>query len=231
MNLMPFVILIVMFLLGINGRTRGVVNYKFPIERIVFSMAVMPYAAVFIKSKMVAFMPEMVAAILGVLIGLVVVFAVFTFLFGRIAKIPEYESTGADKTLGFIVGAVKGFAVMCAIIMLYAIMFADLILPKLVTMNMKENFANNRIENSIEYYRYTVYKVFAKAKSLDVADATSTTKNFYSGKTKIDLKKGAQENFSGKTIVDTTVPGYVRWSTRDYTPEPEKPAEPEQEKK
>lgn len=231
MNLMPFVILIVMFLLGINGKTRGVVNYKFPIERIVFTLAIMPYAAVFIKSKLTAFMPEMVAAILGVLVGLVVVFAIISFIYGRIAKIPEYESTGADKAFGFIGGVIRGFAVMCAIIMLYAVIFADILLPKMVTMNMKENFANNRIENSIEYYRYTVYKVYAKAKSSNVADLTSTTKNFYSGKTEIDMKKGAQENFQKKTIVDTTVPGYVRWSTRDYTPDPVKPAEPVKEKK
>lgn len=231
MNLMPFVILIVMFMLGINGRTRGVVNYKFPIERIVFSLAVMPYAAVFIKSKMVAFMPEMVAAVLGVLIGLVIVFFIFTFIFGRIAKIPEYESTSTDKVLGFIGGAIKGFAVMCAIILLYAVIFADLVLPKMVTMNMKENFANNMIEDSIEYYRYTAFKVYAKAKSANVANLTQSSKAFYAGETKNDISIGNTNNSEVKRIVDTTVPGYVRWSTRDYTSEPEKPAEPEKEKK
>lgn len=222
MSIMPFLILIVMFMLGINGKTRGVVNYKFMIERIIFSLAIMPHAANYIKLQLISFVPAWLAAALGVVFGLIIVFGIITFIYGRIAKIPEYEYTGADKTIGFITGAIRGFAVMCGVIALYALIFADLILPKMITMNMKENFANNMTEQSIEYYRYTVYKIYAKAKSIDVADATSTTKNFYSGKTEIDLKKGAQDNLKGRTIVDTTVPGYIRWSIRDYSPEPEK---------
>jgi len=231
MNLMPFVILIVMFMMGISGKTRGVVNYKFPIERIVFTLAIMPHVAVFIKSKLVAFMPEMVAAILGVLTGLVIVFLIITLIYGRIAKIPEYEYTGADKTLGFIGGMIRGFAIMCVIIMLYGVAFSDLFMPKMVTMNIKENFANNRIENSIEYYRYTVYKIYAKAKSTNIADLTQSSKEFYAGNTKNEITISNTDNSEVKRIVDYTVPGYVRWTSRDYTPEPEKPAEPVVEEK
>jgi len=216
MSIMPFVILIVMFMLGISGKSRGVVNYKFALERIVFTLAIMPGISEFIKSKLTGIVPDMLASIIGVIFGLIIVFGIITFIYGKIAHIPEYEYTSSDRTLGFITGAIRGFAVICLLIMFYGISFLDTVLPGAVTMNMKENFANNRIENAVEYYRSSVYKVYKKASSSGVTD-------LYQGKSEL-LKED-----------NTYIAGYIKWSSRDYTAAPEIPAEaekaPEAEKK
>lgn len=219
MVIMTFVILIVMFFLAINGKNRGVVNYKFTLETVVLTLVIMPNLAVFIKEKLIAFLPEMLAAILGVVLGLIIVFLTLIFILGKIAKIPEYEYTSSDKTLGFFTGALKGFTACCALIAIYGITFVDLKLPSVVTKNMKENFANNRIQNSIEYYRYTVYKIYRKAKSSDVSSLTQSSREYYGGEVDIDISKGrAKKNpLKNTTLVDTSIAGYVKWVSRDYS--------------
>ncbi len=216
MNLMPFIILILMFMMGINGKSRGVVNYKFALERIVFTLAIMPGIAEFIKSKLIDVAPELLASIIGVVFSLVIVFGIITFIYGKIANIPEYEYTSSDRTLGFITGAIRGYAIACLLVMLYGISFLDTVLPGAVTMNMKENFANSRIENAVEYYRFPIYRIYKKSSSSGVSD-------LYQGKSKL-LKE------------DTSyIAGYIKWSSRDYSAAPEIPAEtekaPEAEKK
>jgi len=208
MNLMPFVILIVMFMMGISGKSRGVVNYKFALERIVFTLAIMPGIAEFIKSKLTGMVPDVLASIIGVFFGLIIVFTIITFIYGKIAHIPEYEYTSSDRTLGFITGAIRGFVIVCVLIMFYGVSFLDTVLPGAVTMNMKENFANNRIENAVEYYRFSVYKVYKKASSSGVTD-------LYQGKSEL-LKED-----------NTYIAGYVKWSSRDYSAAPEAPADTE----
>ncbi len=211
MNLMPFMILIVMFMLGINGKSRGVVNYKFALERIVFTLAIMPKPAELIKGFLADLVPETLAAIIGVVFGLIIVFMIATIVYGKIAKIPEYEYTSSDLVLGFITGAVRGFVIIMAVIMLYALSFADIVLPKAVTMNVKENIANSAMENSIEYYRYSIFKVYKKASSSGVSD-------LYQGK-----KALLQEDTS-------ILAGYVSWTERNYTEAPPKPVQEEKSK-
>jgi uncharacterized membrane protein required for colicin V production len=172
----------------------------------------MPGIAVFIKSKLAGLIPETLAAIIGVVFGIIIVFAILTIVYGKIAKMPEYEYTSGDRTLGFITGAIRGIAIICAIIMIYGLSFSDTVLPKTLTMNMKENFANNRIENSIEYYRYSIYKVYKKASSSDVSDLYQGKKDFLAEDT-------------------SYLAGYVSWADRDYTPSTPKPEEPAKDSK
>lgn len=195
MNLMPFIILIVMFFLGTNGRNRGVVNYKFTVERIVLTLAIMPSLAMFIKEKLIAYMPELLAAIIGVVFGLLLVFLILTTALGKITKIPEYEYTASDKTLGFFVGTLKGFCILTFFIMLYGISFIDIVAPEVLNINFKNNFINSRVENSIEYYRKSIYSVYKKTSSAGVED--------------LYAKKG-QSN-----VIDLS--GYVKWAQSPFT--------------
>jgi uncharacterized membrane protein required for colicin V production len=198
MNIMPFVILIAMFFLGTNGRNRGVVNYKFTMETIVLTIIIMPKLAVFGKDKLMPFMPEMLAAIITLIFSLIIVFLTVNFLLTKIAKIPEYEYTPTDRMLGFFVGAFKGFCLMSLVIMLYGITFADIVLPETVNRNFKNNFSNSLSKNSTEYYRESIYGVYARTKGAGVED-------LYGGKS-VERKA-------------TDLSGYKPWNSSSGIPE------------
>ncbi|MBU4485890.1 MAG: CvpA family protein [Candidatus Delongbacteria bacterium] len=201
MNLMPFVILILMFFVAINGKNRGIVNYKFSIEKIVLTLVIMPSSAIFIKEKLIAFMPDLLAAIIGVISSLLIIFLILTFVLSKITKIPEYEYTSADKMLGFFAGLLKGFCIMAFFIMFYGVSFLDRVefIPDAVDNNFRDNFINARIENSIEYYRKSVYSVYAKTTSAGVED--------------LYKKKGAS------SVVDLS--GYTKWAQSSFAPKQE----------
>jgi uncharacterized membrane protein required for colicin V production len=165
---MTVVILVFMFFMAINSRNRGVVNYKFTIEITVLTILGMPPIATLLKEKLSDFVPEMLASIIGVVLGLMIVFLVLTYILGKIAKIPEYEYTSTDKMLGFFTGLIKGFCIMAFLIFLYGITFIDIIAPEILNMNFKQNFVNSKIENSIEYYRSSIYKVYIRMKGAGV---------------------------------------------------------------
>ncbi|MFO7811051.1 MAG: hypothetical protein R6V47_06750, partial [Candidatus Delongbacteria bacterium] len=76
MIIMSFIILIVMFLMGINGKSRGVVNYKFSLEKTVLTLIFMPIPAVFIKNKLIEVLPETLSAVIGVILSLTVIFLI-----------------------------------------------------------------------------------------------------------------------------------------------------------
>jgi uncharacterized membrane protein required for colicin V production len=192
MNVMPFVILIAMFFLGINGKNRGVVNYKFPIETLVLTLVFMPKIAVLGKDKLSAFIPELFASIIGIVFGILIVFFLANFILTKIAKIPEYEYTQADRMLGFIAGAFKGFCIMILLIMIYGVTFADTVAPDGLTRNFKQNFANTISAGSTEYYRSSIYSVYAKTKGAGVED-------LYGGKS--EVRKAAD------------LSGYVPWDS------------------
>ncbi|NOR45531.1 MAG: hypothetical protein GQ534_08085 [Candidatus Delongbacteria bacterium] len=206
--MMSIAILVVMFFLGMVGKGRGVVNYKFTIEKIVLTLLFTPFLAIFAKAKLIAFIPEMAAGIAGAILGLVIVFIIVGLILGKIAKIPEYEDTGADHSLGFVAGVLKGFILMAFLIFMYGISFADIKLPGMVTQQMKNNFINSRIENSIEYYRTSIFSAYRSAKSADVGELSTSSSEY----------------------TDVSIVAYVPWAG-NYTvvltadPEPEKKEE------
>ncbi|MDA3885848.1 MAG: CvpA family protein [Candidatus Delongbacteria bacterium] len=207
--MMSIAILVVMFFLGMVGKGKGVVNYKFTIEKIVLTLLLTPLLANFVKGKLVAFIPEMAASISGVVLGLVIVFIIIGLILGKVAKIPEYEDTGADHSLGFVAGVLKGFILMAFLIFMYGISFADIKLPGMITQQMKNNFVNSRIENSIEYYRTSIYAAYRSAKSTDVGELSSSSDQYS----------------------DTSVVSYVPWAGNYISPPEETKPEPEKEKK
>jgi len=206
--MMSIVTLITMLFLGFNGKNRGVINYKFAIEKFVLTLGLMPNLATFAKDKLVAFMPETLAAVLAVILGIVIVFSLLTLILGKITKIPEYEYTGTDRMLGFFLGMLKGFCVIAFMIMFYGIFFIDTVIPEGVTKHVKENFVNSRMDESIDYYRTTVYSIYVKASGARVED-------LYVSKEEL--------------LKETEVKNYVPW-TDGYVYVPPKPA-PEKEKK
>lgn len=208
MNIMPFVILIAMFFLGINGKNRGVVNYKFAIETIVITLVFLPKIAVFGKDRLSAFVPGTLALIISVIFGILFVFLLTNFILTKIAKIPEYEYTPADRMLGFIAGAFKGFLLMVLFVIIYGVSFADTVAPDGLTKNFKKNFANTISAGSIEYYRSSIYSVYAGTKGAGVED-------LYGGKS-VERK-----------AVDMS--GYVPWDA-PYVPSVPKKDVPETKK-
>lgn len=203
--MMSIVAFIAMIFFGFNGKNRGVVNYKFTIEKFVLTLGLMPNLAEFGRNKLVQFMPETLAAVLGVILALFIVFSMLTFVLGKITKIPEYEYTGADKMLGFFVGMLKGFCVIAFLIMFYGISFLDSVSPEFLTKNMKENFVNSRMNESIDYYRTTVYSLYVKSSGASVED-------LYASKAEL--------------LKETKVTNYIPW-TEGYVYVPPKP-EPEE---
>lgn len=210
---MSIVILVVMFFLAMVGKGKGVVNYKFPLEKVIFTLLFLPVFANFAKGHLVSFVPEMAAAIIAAVLGLIIVFIIVGYLLNLITKVPKYEDTGSDRFMGFIAGLIKGYVLFAMIILIYAGAFADIAAPSMITHQIKYNFINNKIENAVEYYRQTIYSVYRSAKSQDVTNLTSKSDDYYKGRTKIDIKgKGAEENnLKGKVLVDTSVAGYVPW--------------------
>ena len=206
--MMSIAILVVMFFLGMVGKGRGVVNYKFTIEKIVLTLLFTPLLANFAKAKLVAFIPEMAAGIAGVILGLVIVFIIIGLILGKIAKIPEYEDTGADHLWGFIAGALKGFVLMAFLIFMYGISFTDAKAPGMVTQQIKSNFINSRIENSIEYYRTSIFSAYRAAKSSDVSELSGT-----------------------EEYVDISVAAYIPWAGNYISAPEETMPEPEKVKK
>lgn len=197
---MSIVIIVVMFFLAMVGKGKGVVNYKFTIEKIVLTLVITPPLANFVKGHLVAFVPEMVAAISAYVIGLVIVFIIVGFLLIRISKVPEYEDTSGDRAMGFVAGLIKGYTLMALLIFIYANAFVDTVAPTMITQQMKGNFINSQIKNSIEYYRSSIYSVYKRAKSSDV---------------------GNLSNSSGQ-YSDTSISGYNSWiGDTIVSPEPE----------
>ncbi|MCK4980911.1 MAG: CvpA family protein [Candidatus Delongbacteria bacterium] len=223
-------ILVIIIFMAMVGKGKGVVNYKFTIEKIVLTFLFLPLLANFAKGHLIALIPEMIASIVAVVLSLIIVFLIIGFILGKLAKIPEYEATSGDKFMGFVAGAIKGYVLMALLIMIYGIAFADIVAPGMVTQQMKYNFVNNKIENSIEYYRTTVYSLYRSAKSSDVTSLTSKSDDYYKGKTDVDIKGGAKEKNSlkGRIITDTSVAGYIPW-VRGSTVLPIE-SEPEKEK-
>ena len=217
---MSIVIIVIMFFLAMVGKGKGVVNYKFTIEKIVFTLLLLPFLARFAKGHLIEFVPEMAAGIIAAVLGLIIVFVIVGFIFGKVAKIPEYEDTGPDHFWGFIAGLIKGYTFMAFLIMIYALAFTDTIAPEMITQQMKYNFINNQIENSIEYYRTSIFDVYRSAKSSNVTNLTSKSDAYYKGNTKVDMKGGAaQENvLKGRVLVDTSVAGYVPWVRNSILP-------------
>jgi len=209
--MMSIITLILMVFFGFNGKNRGVVNYKFPIEKLALTLGFMPNLGMFIKGKLIPFMPETLATVLGVIAGLGIVFFFLTYILGKITKIPEYEYTGADRTLGFFVGLLKGFCVVALLVMFYGIVHLDTVSPEGLTKQVKNNFVNGRVNESIDYYRSSVYTVYVKMSGASVED--------------LYVSKAA-------LLAEEKVVGYVPW-TEGYVyvaPEPE-PEEPEDGKK
>ncbi len=167
-------ILVVIFFMGMVGKGKGIVNYKFTIEKIILTFLFMPLLANFIKGRLIAFIPEIGASIAGVVLGLVIVFLIIGFILGKLAKIPEYEATSGDKFMGFVAGIIKGYTFIALLITLYGIAFVDLKAPGMITQQMKHNFINSKIENSIEYYRTSIFSVYRSAKSSDVSDLSTS---------------------------------------------------------
>ena len=225
---MSIAILVVIFFMAMVGKGKGVVNYKFTLEKIVLTLLFLPLLANFAKGHLIAFIPEIIASIVAVILGLIIVFLIIGFILGRIAKVPEYEATSGDKFMGFVAGIIKGYTVMALLIMIYGIAFVDAVIPGMVTQQMKYNFINNKIENSIEYYRTSVYSLYRSAKSTDVTELTSASDDYYKGDVEIDITGGPvkDNNLKGKTITNTSVARYVPW-VRNSTV---LPAEPEPEK-
>ncbi len=173
MIVMAFVILILMFFMGINGKSRGVVNYKFSLEIVILTIAIMPPVALIVKGQLDQFVPGLLASIIGVFAGAMIIFLILSFILGKIAKIPEYEYTGADKTLGFFAGLLKGYCIMTFLIMFYGVTFIDVAAPDVLTDNFKQNFINRTVENSIEYYRTSIYRLYIRTKGAGVEDLYS----------------------------------------------------------
>jgi len=209
--MMSLVTLVLMVFFGFNGKNRGVINYKFTLEKSVLTLGFMPNLAIFAKNKLIAFMPETLASVLAVILGLLIVFSLLTYILGKITKIPEYEYTGADRTLGFFVGMLKGFCFMAFLIMLYGISYLDAVSPEGVTKQMKSNFVNGRMNESIDYYRTTVYSIYFKTSGASVED--------------LYVSKDA-------LLAETKVLDYKPW-TEGYVYVPPKPEvkEPEEDKK
>jgi uncharacterized membrane protein required for colicin V production len=206
--MMSIAILIVMFFLGMVGKSKGVVNYKFMIEKIVLTLLLSPILANFAKGHLIALIPEMAAAIAGIILGLVIVFIILGLILGKIAKITEYVDTGAVHTWGFIAGVLKGFVFMAFLIFMYGISFADIKLPRMVTQQMKSNFINSRIENSIEYYRTSIYSAYKSAKSADVGELSDSSQ-----------------------YTDVSITSYIPWAGNYVSPPEETKSEPEKVEK
>lgn len=197
MIIMTVVILVFMFFMAINSRNRGVVNYKFTIEITVLTILGMPPIATLLKEKLSEFIPEMLASIIGVVFGLLIVFLILTFILGKIAKIPEYEYTSADKMLGFFTGLLKGFCIMAFLIFFYGVTFIDIVAPEALNMNFKQNFVNSKIENSIEYYRTSIYKIYIRMKGAGV-------ENLYEKGDKV-LDYSGYVSWAGDTVIPNKV--------------------------
>jgi len=209
--MMSIITLILMLFLGFNGKNRGVVNYKFPIEKLALTLGFMPNLGMFIKGKLMPFMPETLATVLGVILGLGIVFFFLTYILGKITKIPEYEYTGADRTLGFFVGMLKGFCVVVLVVMLYGVAHLDTVSPEGLTKQVKNNFVNGRVNESIDYYRSSVYSVYVKMSGASVED--------------LYVSKDA-------LLAEEKVVGYVPWTEGYvYVPPTPEPEEPEDDKK
>ena len=209
---MSIAILVVIFFMAMVGKGKGIVNYKFTIEKIILTFLFLPLLANFAKGHLIGFVPEMAASIVSVVLSLVIVFLIIGFVLGKLAKIPEYEATGGDKFMGFVAGIIKGYTLIALLIMLYGISFADIKAPGMVTQLMKSNFINSKIENAIEYYRTSVYSAYSAAKSTDVAELSASS-DVYS---------------------DVTVVAYIPWAGNPTTfpseSEPQLAPEPKKEK-
>ena len=197
MIIMTIVILVFMFFMAINSRNRGVVNYKFTIEIIVLTILGMPPIAVILKEKLSEFVPVLLASIIGIIFGFLLVFLLLTFILGKIARIPEYEYTSSDKMLGFFVGLIKGFCIMAFLIFFYGLTFIDIIAPEVLNMNFKQNFVNARIQNSIEYYRTSVYKMYIRMKDAGV-------ESLYEKGDKV-LNFSGYVSWTGDTVIENEV--------------------------
>jgi uncharacterized membrane protein required for colicin V production len=209
--MMSIITLIIMVFFGFNGKNRGVVNYKFSVEKLALTLGFMPKLGTFIKERLIQFIPETFASILGVLLGFMIVFFILTYILGKITKIPEYEYTGADRTLGFFVGMLKGFCVVALLVILYGVSFLDSVSPEGLTKQMKNNFVNGTMSRSIDYYRTSVYTLYIKSSNASVED--------------LYVSKDA-------LLAEEKVVGYIPWTEGYvYVPPAPEPEEKEDEKK
>jgi uncharacterized membrane protein required for colicin V production len=205
--MMSLITLVLMIFFGWNGKVRGVVNYKFGVEKLLLTLGFMPGLATLLKGLLLKYMAglEGLAAFISVLIATLVVFMILTYILGKITKIPEYEYTPADRTLGFFVGMFKGFCIAALLIMLYGITFVDKAAPEGMTNMMKNNFVNMTVNEPIDFYRSTVYSLYLKTSKASVED-------LYASKDKL--------------LEETKVTGYVPWTEGYvYTPPKEETEE------
>ena len=207
--MMSLITLILMIFFGWNGKVRGVVNYKFGIEKTLLTLGFMPGLAALLKGLLLKYMSGMegLAAFISVFVATLFVFLLLTYILGKITKIPEYEYTPADRGLGFFVGMFKGFCIAGLLIMLYGVTFIDSVAPQGLTNMMKKNFVNITVNEPIDFYRSTVYSLYKKTSKASVED-------LYASKEKL--------------LEETKVVGYVPWTEGYvYVPPKEKTEEEE----
>jgi len=105
----------------------------------------------------------------------------------------------------------KGFCIFALLILIYGVFYIDAVAPEVVTKNMKNNFVNGRMNESIDYYRTTVYSLYVKSSGASVEDLYASKKEL---------------------LTETKVVNYIPW-TEGYEYVPPKPEveEPKEDKK
>jgi len=176
--MVSIILIVIIVFVAYGGRYSGVMERPVSSESFFITILFAPILMGKIEKLLIGFeLGETISLILSFFVSTLIFYILAKIILERIIKMAKHPHQGMDKFLGIVFRGLKTYLLLAMFILFYGAFSVDRLVPvKIVNQGVKNNFVNNQIKNTVEYYRYKAYSSYKGVKEAEVTDINKKSK-------------------------------------------------------
>jgi len=170
--MISIVLILMIVIVAYGGRYTGVMERQVSSESILITILLAPFLMEKIENLLISYeLGETIALIISFLVSTLIFYILTKIILEKIVKMAKHPHQGMDKFLGIFFRALKTYLVIAMFILMYGGFSIDRLVPvEAVNQGIKNNFVNNQIKNTVEFYRDKAFSSYKGVKEAEVTD-------------------------------------------------------------
>ncbi|PID27677.1 MAG: hypothetical protein CR982_05135 [Candidatus Cloacimonadota bacterium] len=157
MQVIDILIYVLMFYFGLLGYSTGSVGRKFYFEKNFLSIVLAPIFVPIIRPIAIKYTGFIFASIISWALSYIIIMIITVLIYSRLTKLAKIPNSFFDKSIGLVLGLVKGFLMAGLITFSSGILFAD----KFINLNLDDKIKNSHtgiaFSKPINFYRFLIF--------------------------------------------------------------------------
>jgi len=176
--MISIILLVLIVIVAYGGKFSGVMERSVSSESALITILFAPFLMEKIENLLIGFeLGETISLIISFFVSTLIFYILAKLILEKIVKMAKQPHQGMDKFLGVMFRALKTYLVLAIFILFYGGFSIDRLVPvEALNQGFKNNFVNNQIKNTVEYYRYKIYSSYKGVKEAEVTDINKRSK-------------------------------------------------------